>query len=300
MHTQPSSQSNLTVREWFFKLKQFWIMSKPRLSGLVIFSAAFGYALGSSNNIDWLRLGLFSLGSFLVTAAANSINQIIEKELDKLMIRTQGRPLPMNFLSVQEAVYFIVLMAIIGSGLVYWASNLGATLMGLFSLLLYGFVYTPLKRKNAVAVFVGAFPGAFPPLIGWLAATNSLDISIWIIFGMQFIWQFPHFWAIAWVGDEDYRKAGFRLLPGGEKNTMAAIQIAIYTILLVPVGILPWRYGLCNFTSVWILVASGVLFLVPALWLVRDGSRQAALALMFSSFVYLPLTQITILLTKIG
>ncbi|TAF32770.1 MAG: protoheme IX farnesyltransferase [Cytophagales bacterium] len=296
----PSLSPNAqTSSDWWFKLKQFWIMSKPRLSGLVIFSAAFGYALGATTAIDWLKMSVFCLGSFMITAAANSINQIIEKDLDKLMTRTQGRPLPMSFLEVQEAVIFILLMSILGSALVYWASNLTAMLLGLFSLFLYGFVYTPLKQKNAIAVFVGAFPGAFPPLIGWVAATESFSLEIWIIFGIQFIWQFPHFWAIAWVGDEDYRKAGFRLLPGGEKTTLAAIQIAIYTLLLIPTSFLPWRYGLCSVTSVFILAVSSVLFLIPAIWLIKDGSRKAALTLMFASFIYLPVVQITIFFTEL-
>jgi protoheme IX farnesyltransferase len=167
-------------------------------------------------------------------------------------------------------------------------------------MILYCFVYTPLKRVGAIAVFVGAIPGALPPLLGWVAATGRISYEALLIFGIQFIWQFPHFWAIAWVADEDYKKAGFKLLPlGGKKDMNTAIQIMIYTLFLLPLGLLPAVFGLTGIHSAFVVTICGVLFLAQTFSLMKTVSRESAMRIMFGSFLYLPIVQIALLLDKI-
>jgi protoheme IX farnesyltransferase len=167
-------------------------------------------------------------------------------------------------------------------------------------MILYSFVYTPLKRVGPVAVFVGAIPGALPPLLGWTASTGVISHEALIIFGIQFIWQFPHFWAIAWVADEDYKKAGFKLLPsGGEKDLNTAIQIMVYTMCLIPLGLLPASFGITGIKSAIAATTCGVLFFALTFSLMRSGDRRSALMIMFGSFLYLPIVQIAYLLDKV-
>jgi protoheme IX farnesyltransferase len=167
-------------------------------------------------------------------------------------------------------------------------------------MILYSFVYTPLKRVGPIAVFVGAIPGALPPLLGWTAATGHISYEAMIIFGIQFIWQFPHFWAIAWVADEDYKRAGFKLLPcGGQKDLNTAIQIMIYTLFLIPLGLLPATFGITGIHSAIAVTICGVLFLAQTFSLMKSGDRRSALKIMFGSFLYLPIVQIAYLLDKI-
>ena len=171
---------------------------------------------------------MLSLGSFLISGAAVTINQIIERNLDALMKRTSERPLPTTKITHQEAIIYGTVVFFIGAFLVAYNTNIFAITLAVLSLIIYAFMYTPLKRVGPIAVFIGAIPGALPPLIGWVAATNTLSYEAWIIFGIQFIWQFPHFWAIAWVSDDDYKKAGFKLLPGsGKKDLNTAINICL-------------------------------------------------------------------------
>jgi protoheme IX farnesyltransferase len=161
-------------------------------------------------------------------------------------------------------------------------------------------VYTPLKRVGSIAVFVGAIPGALPPLLGWTAATGSISHEALIIFGIQFIWQFPHFWAIAWVADEDYKRAGFKLLPGdGQRDLNTAIQIVIYTLFLIPLGLLPAKFGITGINSAIVATVCGVLFLAQTFYLLKSTDREAALRIMFGSFLYLPIVQIAYLMDKI-
>jgi len=282
------------------KLKQYWMLLKPRLSFLVVFSGAFGYLLGIADAFSWTVLGALVVGSFLITGAANIINQVIEKDLDKLMSRTKTRPLPTGKMSVQEAILFSALLATVGSMLLGFLVNPLVAGLSMLSLILYAFVYTPLKQVTPISVFVGAFPGAMPPLIGWAAATESLGFEAFILFAIQFIWQFPHFWAIAWVGHEDYSRAGFRMLPSkGGRDLFTAIQISVYTLFLIPVALLPAKFGLVGITSAIISVICGVLFLMVSLSLIKNGSKKAAMRMMFASFFYLPIVQIAFLVDKL-
>ncbi|MBL0765328.1 heme o synthase [Marivirga atlantica] len=283
------------------KLKAIWTMLKPRLSFLVAFSSAFGYVLGfSGSTIDWMVLTMLSLGGFFVSGSAVTINQILEVSYDKLMDRTKNRPLPTNVLSKNDAIYIAAISGMGGLSLLYIYTNPATVILSLASLILYSFVYTPLKRVGPIAVFVGAIPGALPPLLGWVAATNSFGIEAWIIFGIQFIWQFPHFWAIAWVADEDYKKAGFKLLPsGGKKDLNTAIQIMIYTLFLIPLGLLPSQFGITGIHSAFVVTICGVLFLSQTFYLMKECTKEAALKIMFGSFLYLPIVQIAYLLDKL-
>jgi protoheme IX farnesyltransferase len=240
------------------------------------------------------------VGGFLVTGASNIINQIIEVDLDKLMQRTAARPLPSGRLSIMEAVIFASIIGFIGLFLLFTFINLLTALFTFLSLVLYAFVYTPLKRVGPVAVFVGAFPGALPPLIGWVAATNMLEVGAFTLFAIQFVWQFPHFWAIAWVADEDYKRAGFKLLPNrGGKDLQTAFQIMIYTLFLLPLSVLPAKFGITGINAALIAVVCGSLFLIQTFYLMKECSRKAALQMMFGSFIYLPVVQIAFLLDKV-
>ncbi len=273
---------------------------KFRLSFLVAFSCGFGFVLASGGQLNWLHLLWLCLGGFLVSGASITINQIIEKDLDKLMSRTMDRPLPTARLSVTEAAVFALIIGGIGLTILTLYTNLLTTLLSLLSMVLYSFVYTPLKRVGPIAVFVGAIPGALPPLLGWTAVTGVITYEALIIFGIQFIWQFPHFWAIAWVADEDYKKAGFKLLPsGGQKDVNTAIQIMIYTLFLIPLGLLPAKFGITGIDSAIVVTICGVLFLSQTFALMKNGSRKSALRIMFGSFLYLPIVQIAYLLDMI-
>jgi protoheme IX farnesyltransferase len=262
------------------KVKAYWELLKFRLSFLVAFSCAFGYVLASPH-IFWGSLGMLFLGGFLLSGSSVIINQIIEKDLDKLMNRTQKRPLPTGRISVNEATVFAIVCFALSICILLSCTNVLTTVLSVVSMVLYSFVYTPLKRVGPIAVFVGA-------------------IEALIIFGIQFIWQFPHFWAIAWVADDDYKKAGFKLLPsGGQKDLNTAIQIMIYTLFLLPLSLLPAKFGITGINSAIVAVVCGILFLAQTFSLMKTSSRQSALRIMFGSFLYLPIVQIAYLLDKV-
>jgi protoheme IX farnesyltransferase len=283
------------------RAKAYVELLKPRLSMLVAFSCAFGYSLATKGQVDWKILSILTFAGFLLSGASVTINQVLERELDALMVRTRNRPLPTGRLSVEEAITFAVACMLFSLALLWWFTNPLTTVLSLVSLILYSFVYTPLKRVGPIAVFVGAIPGALPPLLGWIAATGSISHEALIIFGIQFIWQFPHFWAIAWVADDDYKKAGFKLLPsGGGKDLNTAVQIMIYTMFLIPFGLLPAKFGMTGLDSAIVATVCGVAFFAQTFSLMRTGSRQSALRIMFGSFIYLPVVQIAYLLDKIG
>lgn len=281
------------------KAQAYFKLLKFRLSFTVAFSSAIGFILGHPGG-SWIQIVLIMLGGLMVTGAANIINQILEKDLDKLMKRTANRPLPTGALNVREASIFGLLLAAGGVFILAYCFNTLTAAIALLSLVLYGFFYTPLKRISPINVFVGAIPGALPPLIGWVAATGVVSVEAWILFGIQFIWQFPHFWAIAWVLDEDYKKAGFKMLPmEGGKNLKTAFQIMMYTLVLIPLSLLPLQFGMTGTTSALIAVVCGVLFLAQTFHLMRTCTNKAAMNIMFGSFLYLPIVQIAFVLDKI-
>jgi len=281
------------------KVRAYWELLKFRLSFLVAFSCGFGYVLASSQ-VNWVTLAMLFLGGFLLSGSSVIINQIIEKDLDSLMTRTMNRPLPTYRVSVNEATSVAVFCLLAGVTILMLYTNVLTTILSIVSMILYGFVYTPLKRVGHIAVFIGAIPGALPPLLGWVAATGSISHEALIIFGIQFIWQFPHFWAIAWVSDDDYKRAGFKLLPsGGKKDLNTAVQIMIYTMFLIPLGLLPATFGITGLNSAIVVTVCGVLFFAQTFSLMRSGDRRSALKIMFGSFLYLPIVQIAYLLDKV-
>ena len=281
------------------KVRAYWELLKFRLSFLVAFSCGFGYVLASPQ-VNWVTLTMLFLGGFLLSGSSVIINQIIEKDLDSLMTRTMNRPLPTYRVSVNEATSVAIFCLFAGVTILMLYTNVLTTILSIVSMILYGFVYTPLKRVGPIAVFVGAIPGALPPLLGWVAATGSISHEALIIFGIQFIWQFPHFWAIAWVSDDDYKKAGFKLLPsGGKKDLNTAVQIMIYTMFLIPLGLLPATFGITGLNSAIVVTVCGVLFFAQTFSLMRSGDRRSALKIMFGSFLYLPIVQIAYLLDKV-
>ena len=272
---------------------------KFRLASLIAFSGAMGYCLGASK-VESGKLILFIIASIAITGAANIINQILEIDHDKMMKRTVNRPLPSGRITVQMAIVWAVFLGLASMMIFIFVFNLTTGLIWLLSLVLYGFVYTPLKRVGPIAVFVGAFPGAFPPMIGWVAATNHFGLEPGILFAIQFFWQFPHFWAIAWVLDEDYKRAGFKLLPAnGLKDLDTTLQIMIYTVFLLPIGWLPYKLGMTGINSAFVATVFGVLFLAQTFHLMRTCTDKTARQLMFGSFIYLPIVQIAFLLDKL-
>ena len=280
-------------------LKIVFQLTKFRLSFLVSFSAIFGFVL-ASDSFKVLDLLILGLSGYLVTASSVINNQILEKDLDKKMDRTKKRPLPTNKISKKNSLIISLIFMFFGLFLMLFFFNMIACLLSLVSLILYTFVYTPLKRVGPIAVFVGAIPGALPPLIGWVAFSGEITIEAIIIFSIQFIWQFPHFWAIAWIYHDDYKKVGFKLLPSkGEKNFNTALNIMTYTLFLIPLGLLPTIFGITGIVSGAIAVLCAILFLAQTFKLFKDYSRSSALKIMFGSFIYLPIVQISFILDKI-
>jgi protoheme IX farnesyltransferase len=278
----------------------YWKLLKPRLSMLVAFSCAFGFLLSTQGSIDWIKLSVITTGGFILSGASVTINQIIERNEDALMERTRKRPIPLQVLSAKSATIYATFCLLVSLLLLAWGSNLLTVVLSIISMVLYSFVYTPLKKVGPVAVFVGAIPGALPPLLGWVANTGVISYEALVIFGIQFIWQFPHFWAIAWVADDDYRKAGFKLLPsGGGKDHNTAIQIMTYTLFLLPLGLLPAWIGLTGINSALVATLCGTAFLAQTFSLMKTGSNQSAMRIMFGSFLYLPIVQIAYLLDKL-
>lgn len=281
------------------RLKVGFELLKFRLASLIAFSGAMGYCLGAKE-VVWTKMVLFVIASIGITGAANIINQILEKDTDKMMKRTASRPLPSGRITVNQAITLCIVLGVTSLFIFVSVFNVITGLISLLSLVLYGFVYTPLKKVGPIAVFVGAFPGAFPPMIGWLAATNHFGLEPGILFAIQFFWQFPHFWAIAWVLDEDYKRAGFKLLPAkGLKDADSALQMMIYTLFLLPVGWLPYELGMTGINSAFVATIFGILFLAQTFHLMRKCTDKTARQLMFGSFIYLPIVQIAFLLDKL-
>jgi len=276
---------------------------KFRLSATVVFSSAIGYLLGV-DTVVLSDLLLLLVGGILVTGSANGFNQIVERKHDKLMQRTVVRPLPMGNLSVNQALVFTILIGLIG---LYVLSNvipggIKSCLFGLLSIFLYVLVYTPLKRISPIAVFIGAFPGAIPILLGWVAATNDFGLAAGILFAVQFCWQFPHFIAISWVLDEEYKKAGFKMIYGGEKGKYPAGIAVMTSILMTIISTLPF---FSNFKDLSLSIYALVLLLILGIWFTSKAIKLyqncvdvTAKQLMLSSFAYLPLMQIIYVLDK--
>lgn len=295
------------------KVKDYFQLIKFTLSFTVVFSCVICYLLAPNIiGFDLKMIIILFIAGLLVTGSANAINQAVEKDTDALMKRTGKRPVADGRMSVGEAYIFAMIAGITGVWMMYQFFNLPAALLSAFSLFLYAYIYTPLKKVSSVSVLVGAFPGAIPCLIGWVAATNLFSpfaivegTSIsngagWALFGIQFLWQFPHFWAIAWVAHGDYAKAGFKLLPGGRPPTkMTALQAIAYAVMMIPVGMLPYYFGLTGIASLWIVALANIFIVIQCVRLYITMDVKAARRVMFSSYIYLPVVFLALLADKI-
>jgi len=254
---------------------------------------------------DWTMILLLFTGGLLVTGSANAINQVVEKDTDARMKRTASRPVAAGRVSIEEAWGFAVITGLTGIFLLGYYFNWLSAGIATFSLFLYAFIYTPLKKINSIAVLIGAVPGALPCLIGWAAGDDKLSLGGWILFAFQFFWQFPHFWAIAWVAHRDYSSVGFKLLPADKGPTrFTAMQTIIYSLLLVPVTLLPYYTGMCSFEDVEGKVAIGLIVLANlfmigrCVTLYKKMDVSSARKVMFGSYMYLPVVFFALLLSK--
>mgnify|MGYP001217722802 CR=1 FL=1 len=279
------------------KLKSYSDLTKFRLSALVVVSAILGYLIAPGEFSLSTLIYLF-LGGFFVTGSSNAFNQVLERDLDKLMKRTQNRPLPLGNLSVFEGLFFAFLIGLVGVFFL-WLINDSCAFLGFLALVLYVVVYTPLKTKTPFAVFVGALPGSFPPMLGYIAASGSFGLEPGILFMIQFFWQFPHFWALCWKLDDDYKLAGFVLLPSGYRDKKSAFQIMLYAAFLIPVTMLPWVVNMSGYFSMLFGVLASLCMLIPAIRLYTTLDMKYAKQVMFLSFVYLPFVLLVYYLDKI-
>ena len=278
-----SKASNTSIFRELLRLGKF------RLGVSVVFSSVAGYLLGYQE-FSWEDIVFLISGGLLVVAASNAFNQIYEMNQDALMVRTKNRPLPAGTLTILQANFAALMALLIGLIILYFI-NIMSAFFGALSVILYAFIYTPLKAKTSLAVFVGAFPGAIPYMLGWVAARNDFDIETGTLFAQQFLWQFPHFWAIAWFSFEDYKRANYNLLPTGAKNRAAQLLIVVYTFFMIIVGVLP-AFGITGELKLSVLGAVFVSILgawvfANALKLLKSGEDSIARKLMFSSIGYL-------------
>jgi len=281
-------------------LQDFKQLTKFGLSLSVVFSSVAGYLL-AVDIIDYKTLALLSIGGYCMVGASNAFNQIIEKKPDALMARTKNRPLPAGRMSVNTAMIIAVILTIIGI-LILYSINAKTALFGAISIFLYTSAYTPLKPITPLSVFVGAIPGAIPFMLGWVAATGEFGIEAGVLFMIQFFWQFPHFWAIGWLQFDEYKKAGFNLMPTGEKNKKASKLIIIYTLFMLVVSVFPMlrltgSLYLLPLSAVIILIL-GMVMLYFGIKLHKEQTNIMARKLMLSSVLYITLIQIIYVIDK--
>lgn len=287
------------------KIKDYLKLIKVSLSIMVVFSSVLSFLLVpelGEKFVNPLQMSiLLAIGGLLVTGSANAINQAVEKNTDALMKRTASRPVAAGRMSVTEAWVFAIITGTAGVFILGYFFNLTAASLAAFSLFLYAFIYTPLKKVNAIAVLVGAFPGALPCLIGWAAGDEKLGTGGWVLFALQFLWQFPHFWAIAWISHKDYTIAGFKLLPSEKGPTkFTALQTVIYSLLLIPVGILPYLTGMSGSGSLIIVTIANLFMVGLSIQLYRDMEAKSARRIMFGSYIYLPVVLLALLGDKLS
>ncbi|MBK8140588.1 MAG: protoheme IX farnesyltransferase [Chitinophagaceae bacterium] len=287
------------------KIKDYLLLIKPSLSIMVVFSSVISYLLAPRVEYNWVMILLLFAGGMLVTGSANAINQVVEKDTDAQMKRTSTRPVAAGRMSVGEGWAFAIVTGALGVFILGYYFNWLSAGLAAFSLFLYAFIYTPLKKVNSIAVLMGAVPGALPCLIGWAAGDDQLSTGGWILFAFQFFWQFPHFWAIAWVAHKDYSAVGFKLLPANEGPTrFTAIQTIAYSLLLVPVTLLPYFTGMCSYEDTMGLISIGLVILANLFMigrcvaLYKNMDVSSARKVMFGSYMYLPVVLLALLLSK--
>jgi len=288
------------------RAKDYNQLLKPNLSGMVVFSSVIGYLMAPNIPFSWHDQGMWMrvitlfIGGMMVTGGANTINQVLERESDKLMQRTKMRPLPDGRMGDTEAWIFAAVLGISGALLLAYCFNPLAGAISFFSLLLYAFAYTPMKKVHPVAVLIGAIPGALPPLIGWVAATGHFSAGGWVLFSIQFFWQFPHFWAIAWVAFDDYSRAGMRMLPTRERETkFTAVQCMMYSAVLIPMALVPHILHLTGNAGMLVCAAAGVMYFGASIIFYFHNDYKSARRVMFASFIYLPVVLLALIIDKV-
>ncbi|MEO6837116.1 MAG: heme o synthase [Ginsengibacter sp.] len=301
------------------KVKDYFILIKFTLSFLVVFSCVACYLLAPNVTFNFFSIFILFVAGMFITGSANAINQTVERDTDALMKRTAGRPVAAGRMSVNEAWTFAIIIGSIGIIMMWYWFNSASALIALFSLFLYAFIYTPLKKVSSISVIVGAFPGALPCLIGWVAGTGFIspfahfqgitahgevvqyaNYGGYVLFAIQFLWQFPHFWAIAWLAHKDYEKAGFRLLPSHAGPTkFSAMQSVIYSMMMVPVGMLAYYFGIGGLLAFWILLSCNLWMVFVSIILVIKMNAAAARRVMFSSYFYLMIVFLALLFDKV-
>ena len=288
---------------------------KFTLSFTVVFTCVICYQIAPNIIVfDWWNILILTFAGLCITGSANAINQAVEKDTDAQMKRTANRPVASGRMSQQTAYAFAIVAGIVGVGLMAYQFNTLSAVLSALSLFLYAFIYTPLKKVNSIAVLVGAFPGAIPCLIGWVAATNEINpLASFIVDGktysnaggyalflIQFLWQFPHFWAIAWVSHTDYSKVGFKLLPADKGPTkFTALQAVMYAVLMVPIGFLPNYFKITGEWSMWVVMVANIFMVVQCVRLYQNMGVPAARRVMFSSYIYLPIVYLALMANKI-
>ncbi len=295
---RPSEQ--LAVSAFSQKVRDYKLLVKLKLNLWVVFSAAMAFLAASvGKGIDWSDVVILSIGGFLVTGGANALNQVLERDFDKMMARTADRPLAAGRMTVSEAVFAAGVMSLFGIGFLSWFGPL-AGFLGTVSLISYSFIYTPMKRMSPTAVLVGAIPGALPVLIGTAAAEGQITGFGLALFGVQFFWQMPHFWAIAFLADADYKKAGFQLLPskGGKLDSTIGKQSFFYCLMLAASVVGAWAFGFFDLFSMVVLVAMSLGWAAICWKLKESPSREWALRQMFASFIFLPIGLLAIVFEK--
>ncbi|MEP6673569.1 MAG: heme o synthase [Ferruginibacter sp.] len=299
------------------KVKDYFQLIKFTLSFMVVFSTVVSFLIapneGNFGRSKIISVLLLFVGGMLITGSANAINQVAEKDTDAMMKRTAKRPVASGRMSSAEGTIFAIIAGALGVFIMWYWFNMESALIGLSSLFLYGFIYTPLKKVNSIAVLVGAFPGALPCLIGWVAAFGNNTVEWtggWILFGIQFLWQFPHFWAIAWIAHQDYTKAGFKLLPSDKGPTkFTALQTIMYSAMMIPMGILPYMvkcvrdsegilHSMSGPTSMWIVLGCNLWMVYASIILYIKMDVASARKVMFSSYFYLMIVLLSLYADK--
>ena len=289
---------NITTIGFLEKLKSYAALFKLKITVFVVISAIFGYFIGATE-FSFASVLLLTVGGLFITFSANSFNQIIERNHDLLMERTKNRPLPQQKLSVNETLIVSFLLGISGVLILGLLLNPLSGILGLLAIFMYVAVYTPLKRVSTFGVFVGAFPGAFPPMLGWVAATGSFSLEAGILFFIQFVWQFPHFWAIAWRLHKDYNQAGFKMLPFNAKNRTSAVIVLLSSIALFTSSFLPEFFGIAGRIATIGLFVLSFLMVIPSIKLVQTLDDKYALRIILLSYLYLIFSLFFILIDKL-
>ena len=278
----------------------FWALGKPDVTLLVVLTTALGYCAASSGPLDWIAVAQVSFGTLLLSAGTSAMNQYVERSLDAQMRRTASRPLPSGLLSPREVLIFSLAFIFAGLTYLWFLVNPLSALLGACSAITYLALYTPLKTRTHWCTFVGAFPGAVPPLIGWAAARNSLDAPAWLLFAILFVWQFPHFLSIAWVYREDYARAGIRMLPVVDPSGRSTFrQIVGYSVVLILASTLPAIAGIAGVPYLFGSVLLGLALLQVSLWTARQQTNRSAMWLMHSTVIHIPLLMALLVFDKI-